>query len=130
MTITQEFSLEEIGQIFVTTHDLEQSIPFYRDVLGMRFLFEVPKMAFFDCGGVRLMLGVPEKKEFDHPASIIYYRVKDIGGAFQMLSGRGVRFEGDPHKIADMGDHELWMAFFRDMDENMLALMSEVQKSS
>lgn len=130
MPVTREFALDEIGQIAVSTHDLERAVEFYRGTLGMRLLFQVPRMAFFDCGGVRLMLSVPEKEEFDHPASIIYYRVDDLAGAFETLSGRGVRFEGEPHSVADMGDHELWMAFFRDVDENLLALMSEVPKSS
>ena len=83
-------------------------------------------MASFDCAGVRLILSVPEGEEFNHAASIIYYRVEDIAGAFQVLISRGVRFEAEPHRVADMGDYELWMAFFRDVDENMLALMSEV----
>jgi methylmalonyl-CoA/ethylmalonyl-CoA epimerase len=128
MTLTKELSLKEIGQIAVPVRDLERSVQFYRDILGMRFLFQVPKMAFFDCGGVRLMLSIPEAEEFDHPASIIYYRVDDIGGTFEALQGRGVRFEAEPHRVTDLGDHELWMAFFRDVNENLLALMSELPK--
>lgn len=130
MTVTGEVGLGEIGQIAVRVHDVGRARDFYRDVLGMRLLFEAPEMAFFDCGGVRLMLTLPEDEAFDHPASIIYYRVADIGGAFQALRGRGVRFEGEPHMVADMGDHQLWMAFFRDADENVLALMSEVRAPS
>lgn len=128
MTVTRKFSLREIGQIAVRTRDLERAVSFYRETLGMGFLFQVPGMAFFDCGGVRLMLSLPEGEAFDHPASIIYYRVGDIGGAYETLSGRGVRFEGAPHKVADLGDHELWLAFFRDPDDNVLALMAEVRK--
>jgi methylmalonyl-CoA/ethylmalonyl-CoA epimerase len=120
-------ALSQIGQIALNVHDLERAVAFYRDTLGMRFLFQVPNMAFFDCGGVRLMLGTAEKPEFDHPASILYYKVDDIQAAWQTLSTQGVRFEGDPHLIARMPDHELWMAFFRDSEENMLALMSEVR---
>ncbi len=122
------FTLSEIGQISVNVHDLNRAVAFYRDTLGMRFLFQVPNMAFFDCGGVRLMLGIPEKPEFDHPASIIYYKVKDIKGAFETLSQRGVKFISEPRKVADMKDYELWMAFLKDIDTNVLALMSEIPK--
>lgn len=120
-------TLSQIGQIAINVRDVERAVAFYRDTLGMRFLFQVPNLAFFDCGGVRLMLGKAEKPEFDHPASILYYKVDDIQGVWQTLSSQGVRFEGEPHLIARMPDHELWMAFFRDSEENMLALMSEVR---
>ncbi|HEV8131827.1 MAG TPA: VOC family protein [Acidobacteriota bacterium] len=123
---TEPVSLSQIGQIAINVHDMKRAIEFYRDTLGMKFLFEVPKMAFFDCGGIRLMLGLPETPEFDHPASIIYYKVKDIHAAYEALSARGARFEGKPHLIAQLPDHDLWMAFFRDLDNNLLALMSEV----
>lgn len=128
MTVTREFTITGIGQIAVPVHDLERAIAFYRDTLGLPLLFQVPKMAFFDCGGVRLMLSLPEAAEFDHPASIIYYRVTDIVGAHEVLGERGVRFEAAPHMVADLGTHELWLAFFRDPDDNLLALMSEVAK--
>jgi methylmalonyl-CoA/ethylmalonyl-CoA epimerase len=85
-------------------------------------------MSFFDCGGVRLMVGTAEKPEFDHPASIIYYTVADIRKTHEMMTSRGVQFESNPHLVARMPDYELWMAFFRDLDNNMLALMSEIKK--
>lgn len=130
MTVTREFAISGIGQIAVPVHDLARAVEFYRGTLGLSLLFQVPKMAFFDCGGVRLMLSTPEREEFDHPASIIYYRVADIAGAYGVLSERGVHFETAPHKVADLGTHELWLAFFRDPDDNLLALMSEVAKES
>lgn len=118
-----------IGQIMVPTQDLERAIAFYRDRLGLRFLFQAPpNMAFFDCGGVRLMLGVPEKPEFDHAASVIYYRVGDIDAAHDRLARAGVTFRETPRRVADLGSHELWLAFFADPDDNVLALMSEVPK--
>jgi methylmalonyl-CoA/ethylmalonyl-CoA epimerase len=123
------FGVGRIGQIAVMVADLPRAVAFYRDVLGMRFLFEVPGMAFFDVGGIRLMLGVPEKEEFAHPASIIYYDVPDLQAAYEALVERGVGFENDPHKVADLGEKELWMAFLRDSEGNMLALMSEVHKA-
>ncbi len=91
------FELRSIGQVAINVHDLERAIEFYRDVLGLEFLFSAPpQMAFFNCGGVRLLLGVPEEKEFDHPASILYYRVDDIDDAHQKLLARGASFEREP----------------------------------
>ncbi len=123
---TTDFRLAQIGQISVPVRDLERAVRFYRDTLGMQFLFAAPNLAFFDCGGIRLMLGVPEKPELDHPGSIIYYKVADIQTAFDTLTSRGVSFEDKPHLIAKLEYHELWMAFFRDPEGNTLALMSEV----
>lgn len=120
--------LSGIGQIAITVHDVKKATAFYGDALGMKLLFEVPNMAFFDCGGIRLMLSLPDKPEFDHPCSILYFRVPDIQAACEHLRGRGVHFEDAPHLVARMPDHELWMTFFRDCENNLLALMSEVRK--
>jgi len=119
------FGLSRIGQIAVRVHDVERATAFYRDRLGMRFLFSAPNLAFFQCGEVRLMLGGAESAEFDHPSSVIYYKVDDIDAAYETLKSRGVTFRGEPHLIHRAADHELWMAFFHDADENTLALMSE-----
>jgi methylmalonyl-CoA/ethylmalonyl-CoA epimerase len=125
------FGLAKIGQIAINVHDLARAVAFYRDVLGMRYLFEAPpKMAFFDCGGIRLMLGEAEKGEFDHAASILYYDVADIQGTAAELKRRGVVFEAEPHLVADLGTRELWLAFFRDTESNVLSLMSEVPKAA
>ena len=118
-------TLSRIGQIAVTVQDLERAVTFYRDALGVRFLFQVPGLAFFDCDGVRLMLSHPESPEFDHPSSVLYFVVSDIEATYAELKGRDVSFRDLPHKIADMPDHELWMAFFGDGEGNTLALMSE-----
>ena len=126
MTTTPRLELTRIGQIAINVRDLQRAVAFYRDTLGMRFLFQAPGgLAFFDCGGVRLMLAVPEKPEFGHSASILYYKVDDINSAHETLTGRGVTFIDEPHLIAKMPDHELWMVFFRDSEENVLALMEE-----
>ena len=114
--------LSEIDQIAVIVHDVDRAVRFYRDVLGLPFLFQVPQMAFFQCGGVRLMLGIPSEPEFDHVSSIIYYRVADIEAAHQTLLDRGVTFRSAPHVVHRAPDHELWMAFFYDSDRNTLAL--------
>jgi methylmalonyl-CoA/ethylmalonyl-CoA epimerase len=121
-----EFKLSEIGQIAIIVHDLERAVEFYSQKLGLNHLFSVPKLAFFDCGGIRLMLGLPEKAEFDHPSSIIYFKVADIQAAYETLSARGVHFEDNPHLVAQLETHDLWMTFFRDSENNLLSLMSEV----
>ncbi len=122
-----DLGLDRIGQIAVTARDLDRAVAFYRDTLGMRFLFRVPNLAFFDCGGVRLMLGAPERPEHDHPSSTLYFMVDDLHAAYDALAGRGVAFTDRPHLIATMPDHELWMAFFVDSEGNALALMNEVR---
>jgi methylmalonyl-CoA/ethylmalonyl-CoA epimerase len=117
-----------IGQVAVNVRDLPRAVAFYRDTLELPLLLEIPGAAFFRCGDTRLMLSIPEKPEFDHPASILYYRVDDVHAAFASLSGRGVRAEGDPHLVARMPDHDLWMAFLRDTEDNLFALMAEVPR--
>lgn len=122
-------SLSRIGQIFVNVHDLDRAIAFYRDILGMKFLFQAPpNMAFFDCDGIRLMLGVADRPELDHPASIIYYKVDDIEKVYRTFKARGVEFVVKPHLVAPMPTYDLWLADFRDSEGNLLALMSEVPR--
>ncbi len=118
-----------VGQIAINCHDLKRAVDFYRDTLGIRLLYEFPGLAFFDCGGVRLMLSEPEKTEFDHPASIIYYRVGDIHVASRTLTAKGVKLEHEPRVIAKMPDHDLWMSFIRDSEGNLIGLMSEVKNN-
>lgn len=125
-TATPGIGISRIGQIAINVHDLNRATAFYRDTLGLRLLFTAGKLAFFDCGGVRLMLDTPEKPEFDHPSSILYFAVTDIKAAHQKMVAQGVRFEDEPHVIARMPDYDLWMTFFRDSEQNLLALMSEV----
>ena len=103
--------LATIGQIGLTVTDLDRAIAFYRDVLGMKLLFQVPNMGFFDCDGVRLMISGAEKPD-EHYGSVIYFKVPDIQQAHRASRERGAPFEGAPHLIARMPDHELWMAFF------------------
>jgi len=129
-TATPGIGISRIGQIAINVHDLNRATAFYRDTLGLRLLFTAGKLAFFDCGGVRLMLDTPEKPEFDHPSSILYFAVTDIKAAHQEMVAQGVRFEDEPHVIARMPDHDLWMTFFRDSEQNLLALMSEVARAA
>src|SRR5687767_1246256 len=83
MSNPSHFGLSQICQISVNVHDLKRATAFYRDTLGMKHLFDAGTMAFFDCEGIRLMLAVPEKPEFDHPSSIIYFRVPNMEAAYQ-----------------------------------------------
>jgi len=118
--------LESIGQIAVNVKDTARARAFYRDVLGLKHLFDAgPNLAFFQCGGVRLMLSPASKPEYDHPGSIIYYKVKDLAATHAAMAGHGAAFEQPPHLVATMPDHELWMAFLRDSEGNLLALMEE-----
>jgi methylmalonyl-CoA/ethylmalonyl-CoA epimerase len=121
--------ITRLGQIAVNAKDVERAAAFYQDILGLNLLFKAPpSLAFFDCGGVRLMLDRAEKPEFDHPSSVLYFAVPDIRSAHGKLKDSGVRFEDEPHMIAEMPTHDLWMTFFRDSEGNLLALMSEVAR--
>jgi methylmalonyl-CoA/ethylmalonyl-CoA epimerase len=124
--VTAVLNLSRIGQISMNARNLERAITFYRDTLGLRFLFRAPpQLAFFDCDGVRLLLDVPDDQDFDHPGSILYFTVDNIEQMHQALKSRGVKFRKDPHLIARLPDREVWMAFFDDTEGNTLALLSE-----
>lgn len=122
--------IRRLGQVAVVVADVERAKAFYRDVLELRHLFDATEaMSFVDCGGVRLMLTRAESPEHEHASSILYFDVGDIGVAHAVLAERGVEFVSVPHRVADLGAVELWMAFFRDTEGNTLALMSEVVKA-
>jgi methylmalonyl-CoA/ethylmalonyl-CoA epimerase len=119
--------ITRLGQVAINAHDVERATAFYQNALGLKLLFKAPGgLAFFDCGGVRLMLTRPEKPEFDHPSSVLYFSVPDIHAAHGRMKESGVRFEDEPHLIARMPNHDLWMTFLRDSENNLLALMSEL----
>jgi methylmalonyl-CoA/ethylmalonyl-CoA epimerase len=120
--------LSKIGQINIPVRNLEESVRFYRDILGMTFLFQVPNMAFFDCGGIRILLGAGEEETGDRHGSIIYFTVDDIHHTADTLRDRGVLFAEEPSLVAEMPDHDLWMAFFGDPSGNTHALMSKVSR--
>lgn len=121
-------TLNRVAQIAILAHDVDRATGFYRDVLGLHHLFCAGQLSFFDCGGVRLMLSKPEKPEFDHPSSILYFQVADIQAAHERLHTAGAKFEDAPHVIAQMPNYDLWMTFFRDSEGNLLALMSEMPR--
>jgi catechol 2,3-dioxygenase-like lactoylglutathione lyase family enzyme len=127
---TLPIGISRLGQIAINVHDLDRATAFYRDILGLPLLFTTGTLAFFDCGGVRLMLSPAEKPEFDHPGSVLYFTVSDIASAHRQMLGSGVHFEDAPHLIARMPTHDLWMTFFRDPDQNLLALMCEMPQAA
>ena len=118
-------SLGPLAQVAVTFRDLPGAVAFYRDAIGLPLLFETGGMAFFAMGDVRLMMTTPEKDEFDHPASIFYFRVANIDAAYADLKARGVPCEGDPHIVGKMGTTDVWMVHFRDCEQHLLAIMEE-----
>jgi predicted enzyme related to lactoylglutathione lyase len=124
-------SITGVRQIALTVSNVEQALSFYRDALGLTFLFSAgPNLAFLDIGGVRLMLAPPEGDFKPGASSVIYFKVADIEAAHAEMTGRGVKFGSEPHFIAPMPDHDLWLAEFRDPDGNVLALMCEKPKAT
>jgi methylmalonyl-CoA/ethylmalonyl-CoA epimerase len=123
-------SLQKIGQIAVPVKNLDQAITFYKDVLGLPLLFSMNGLAFFECNGVRLLLSVPEEKEFANCSSILYFQVDNLEDTYNSLLEKGVTFTDEPHLVAKVGETETWMAFFKDTEGNTHSLMSEVVVSS
>lgn len=123
---TVKFGLSQIGQIAIPVNDLERATAFYRDKLGMKYLFTANGMAFFDSGGIRLMLARLNDAANGHTSSVVYFKVNDIQEGFKALSGRGVRFEEQPELAAKTEKFNLWLACFKDSENNSLCLMSEV----
>lgn len=117
-----DIRLGKIQQIALVQHDVERAVPFYRDGLGLTLQFAMAGMAFFDAGGVRLMLTKPSNAEFDHKNSILYFEVTDCQAAYAALRARGVPFDGEPHLVGKTGTHEMWMAFCRDPEGNVIGL--------
>ncbi|HEX9305480.1 MAG TPA: VOC family protein [Thermoanaerobaculia bacterium] len=126
--IETDVHLDGLMQVAVNVKDVDRATAFYRDALGLKFLFSAPGLAFFDSGGVRLMLAKPERPDLDHPSSVLYFRAGTIEDAHRALSARGVSFLTKPHVVHRADDYDLWLAEFRDSEGNILALMSEVRR--
>ena len=119
--------IESIGQIAIAVSDIQQSLKFYKDTLGLRLLFEAPpNLAFLECDGVRLMLTTLQGEERDHNTSVLYYKVSDLDSAVSELKSKGVCFIREPQLTAKMPDHELWQGFIRDPDDNLIGIMAEL----
>src|SRR5436853_2757340 len=127
--MTPAAGVSRIPHMSMRAHDVDRAVLFYRVALGLPFLFAAPpRLAFFECDGVRLMLSTPEPG-FDHPGSVLYFAVEDIRKMHDTLRSRGVTFRTEPHKIATLADREVWLADFEDTEGNTLALMSEPRLS-
>ncbi len=121
-----DLSSATVAQILIPVDDFDMGVAFYRDTLGLPFLFAAPpQMAFFACGGVRLLVGVMPPGQKAHRGSAVYFGVTDVQGVFASLKERGVRFVQEPHIVHRTASSELWLAEFTDPDGNQLALMSE-----
>ncbi|MEK3889546.1 VOC family protein [Bacillus sp. FSL K6-3431] len=118
--------IQKIGQIGIPVKDLERAIVFYKDILDLPLLFNNDNMAFFECNGVRLLLSLPEKEDFAHASSVIYFQMENIKETFEHFVNKDVSFINEPHRVAKMGQTETWMAFFKDTEDNIHALMSEI----
>ena len=123
--MTADLSHATLGQLVINVHDLDRATAYYRDTLGLPLLFQFPGLAFFRCGEVRFMLSRAEKPEFDHPGSILYYKVPDVVATHAALSARGVAFVDRPHVVHRAETYELWMTFFTDSEGNTAAVMAE-----
>jgi len=119
-------ALSEIGQIAITVSDVAAALPFYRDVLGLKFLFSsAPGLAFLAAGSVRLMLSTPQGAGAVGHNSILYFKITDIVAAHAAFVERGAKNERAPALAAKLPDHELWLGFLRDPDGNLIGLMEE-----
>ncbi len=122
----QSNQIQKIGQIGIPVKNIERATAFYQEKLGLTLLFNTDTMAFFDCEGVRLLLTLPENEKFSHPSSVLYFQVGDLKAKYEELLATGVKFLGEPHVVAKIGNTETWMVFFMDSEENTHAFMSEV----
>lgn len=119
-------NIKRVGQIGVPVKDIDRAVEFYKNILELPLLFITDTMAFFECNGLRLLLSLPEKDQFAHPSSVVYFQVEDIKETYHGLVEKGVTFVDEPHLVAKMGQTETWMTFFKDTEDNTHALMSEV----
>ncbi|WNC70888.1 VOC family protein [Thalassotalea psychrophila] len=119
--------IESVGQIAIAVTKIEEAREFYKNTLGLPLLFDAgPELSFFDCGGTRLMLTTEQGNAKDHKTSVIYYKVNNIEETTKHLLAKGVAFEREPQLVAKMPEHELWIGFLRDPDENLVGLMAEL----
>ncbi|MQC18486.1 MAG: VOC family protein [Chloroflexi bacterium] len=125
-----DLQLGPLMQINMPVKEIEPAVAFYRDTLGLPFLFQAGDLAFFDCGGVRLLVDVAESEEFAHPGSVLYFRVEDIHAGYEALKAKGVEFRGEPHIVNKTPTSELWMAFFSDGQWNTHAIACDVPISA
>ena len=122
--------IRRLGQVALPVQNIDRAIAFYRDALGLPFIWSNGRMAFFQLGDVRVLIDLPEEPGGPRMASVLYLDTDDLDGAVSALKGRGVVFRDDPHHIGDLGDMSVWMAFFHDSEGNLLALQEERRRSA
>lgn len=123
----QAKTITHVAQIGVPVKDINRALDFYKEKLELPLLFNTDRMAFFDCCGLRIMLSLPEKEAYAHSSSVIYFQVNDMKEAYERLADKQVTFINEPHVVSKMANTETWMVFFKDTEDNIHALMSEVQ---
>jgi catechol 2,3-dioxygenase-like lactoylglutathione lyase family enzyme len=121
-----ETMIQKVGQVGIPVKNMERAIKFYKETLQLPLLFKTDNLAFFDCDGVRLLLSLPETEEFANASSVLYFQVENIHASYEKLKAKDVRFIDEPHIVGKMGQTEIWMAFYKDSEENTHAFMSEV----
>lgn len=121
----QPIAIQKISQVSIPVRQVEAALRFYQGVLGLNLLYKEEKLALLLCNGVRIFLSVPESSAFDQRSSVFYFLVEDIDSSFASLVSQDVTVLGKPHKIAELGGTEFWMAFFKDPDGNVHALTAE-----
>ena len=122
--------IRRLGQVALPAQNIERAIAFYRDALGLPFIWSNGRMAFFQLGAVRLLIDLAEKPGGPRMASVLYLDTADLDAVVAALKERGVVFRDDPHHIGDLGDLSVWMAFFHDSEGNLLALQEERRRST
>lgn len=120
----------KLGQVAINVENVERAVAFYRDVIKLSLLFEMDGLAFFQCGETRLLLSRPEREEFNHPSSVLYFQVDDLKSEVSRMKEAGATFLDEPHMVAKVGDTETWMAFFKDTEGNTHALLNERKVSA
>ncbi|MFD1737943.1 VOC family protein [Bacillus salitolerans] len=122
----QKTLIKKINQIGVPVKDINRAVEFYKS-LNLPLLFSTDTMAFFDCNGTRLLLSLPEKEEFSHSSSVIYFQVENIEETYEKCKNDGLVFIDEPHLVAKTGGTETWMTFFKDTEGNTHAFVSEIE---
>ncbi len=125
-SMTGEIVLKKVGQIAVRVKDVARAAAFYRDTLGMKLQLQQPNLAVLDCGGVTIFLTPPENAVEAGHNSIIYFEVDDIQQTAKSLAARGVTIVEKPNEVGKLGTVSVWIAIFRDSEENLMGLRSMV----
>ncbi|WP_338014661.1 VOC family protein [Paenisporosarcina cavernae] len=118
--------ITSIGQIGIVAKDFARAVDFYETKLELPLIVNLGNLALFQCGDVRLLLSEPESAAFESASSVLYLNVENIEEAYEKYQEQGIEFTDTPHMVGKLGNTETWMVFFRDTEDNVLALMSEV----